>query len=170
MKRHAALVPLSQEHLNALILVACLKNGEFSNPKYPWPQDPEAQREKIKYMWDQELCWHFKAEEDFFFQAFYTELSPPMQALTTELLTEHVELKQQIDALFQLSDTALTQALKDFGEQLEQHVRKEERQYFEGLAQEIEHTRLMKSHQALERLYQQRPAYFCIFTGKKLRV
>lgn len=168
MKRHPALIPLSREHLNALILVTCLKKGEYPNPKYPWPKSPEAQREKVYQMWCNEMSWHFKAEERFFFKPFFQQLSPEMQALTRSLLEEHQVLEQCIHDFFQLSGDPLLKALKQFGEQLEVHVRKEERDYYEGLAREISDQQLMKGHQQLEAFYAQRAPNFCIFTGKPL--
>ena len=167
MKRSPYLAPLSREHLNALILASCLKNGVSSNPKYPWPTSPEEQRDKILQMWEQEMHSHFQAEELYLFNPFHSSLSPDLQALTQELLQDHKEMGEMILKLSQVSGPLLTECLQKLGQQLEGHVRKEERVYYEGLQKEIPESELAKAYTQISELYAQRGDVFSIFTGKK---
>jgi iron-sulfur cluster repair protein YtfE (RIC family) len=165
MKRSPYLSPLSREHLSALILVYCLKNGRSSNPKYPWPSSAAHQRDKVLQMWEQELCWHFQAEERYLFEPFKAQLSPTLQALTQQLLQEHKQIEASILSLNKCSGPSLAKALQTLGQQLEKHVRNEERVYFEGLQQEVSEHDLAQAHTQISQLYAQREPIFCIFTG-----
>lgn len=167
MKRSQYLSPLSREHLSALILASCLKKGKSSNPKHPWPTSPEQQRDKVLQMWDQEMHSHFQAEEICLFTPFNPLLSPAMQALTQELLQEHKEMEEIILKLRQTSGEALTEHLKNLGNQLELHVRKEERVYYEGLQKEISEPELAKAYAQISQRYAQRGPIFSVFTGEK---
>lgn len=166
MKRSESLQTLSREHLSALILASCLKNGKSSNPRYPWPGQVDAQVQKVLYMWEQELHWHFEAEELFFFKAFHADLSESMQALGLELLQDHHDIKSSIQTLAQLPENELPEKLIALGHLLEAHVRREENVYFEGLQTEIDALALQQAHRALLNYYEQRPAYQCVFTGE----
>lgn len=167
MKRSPYLAPLSREHLSALILVYCLKNGRSSNPKYPWPTSAEQQRDKVMQMWEQELCWHFQAEERYLFAPFEAQLSPVLQTLTQDLRQEHKAIEAAILELITLSGPSLAEGLKALGHQLETHVRNEERVYFEGLQKEVSEHDLSTAHAHISQLYAQREPIFCIFTGAK---
>ena len=165
MKRSQYLAPLSREHLSALILVYCLKHGRSSNPKYPWPTSAEQQRDKVLQMWEQELCWHFQAEERYLFGPFKAQLSPALQTLTQQLLQEHAEIEATILSLHQREGASLSKALQSLGHQLVKHVRNEERVYFEGLQKEISEHDLSTAYANISQLYAQREPVFCIFTG-----
>lgn len=167
MKRSPYLAPLSREHLNALILAACLKNGEYSNPKYPWPTSPEEQRDRVLQMWKEEMHSHFQAEELYLFHPFKPLLSPEMQVLTQELLQEHEEMEDIIQNLEQASGPLITEHLQKLGSLLEGHVRKEERAYYEGLQKEIPEPKLAKAYTQISDLYAQRGDVYSIFTGEK---
>lgn len=165
MKRDPALQPLSREHLSALMLVYCIKHGRSSNPRYPWPDDPREQAQRVQQSWEQELRWHFEAEERFFFGPLLAPLSAPLQALTRRLEADHRAIEAQIKALVQLSDADLPQALSSLGTLLEAHVRCEERDYFEQLQQEVAPEQLAEAGEALEAFYASREPVRCIFTG-----
>lgn len=165
MKRSPYLSPLSREHLSALILVYCLKHGRSSNPKYPWPTSAAQQRDKVLQMWEQELRWHFQAEERYLFAPFKAQLSPALQAITQQLLQEHQQIEAAILNLEKVSEAVLTEALQQLGHQLEKHVRHEERVYFEGLQHEVSEQDLAHAHTQIRQLYAQRSPVFCIFTG-----
>lgn len=165
MKRNPALQPLSREHQTALMLVYRLKHGRSSNPRYPWPTLPRAQAQKIAQLWQQELSWHFEAEERFLFEPFLPLLSAPLQAITHRLLADHQALRLQIQTLTELSEADLPQALQALGNVLEAHVHCEEREYFTGLQAEIPPQRLFEAGLQLESFYAQRQPFHCIFTG-----
>ena len=166
MKRIKALQTLSREHLSALILATCLKNGKSSNPRYPWPEQAKKQAQKVQQMWENELHWHFEAEERFFFERFQNELSESLQTVSHELVHEHREIKKMVFSLPGLNDNELSSVLSDIGKALEAHIHREEQIYFEGLQKEIATEVLETSHQELLLYYAQRPDFYCVFTDR----
>lgn len=166
MKRDFALVPLSREHLSGLMLAACLKNGVSSNPRYPWPCEASQQREKVLQMWQQELRWHFEAEERYLFEPLQPLLSEPSQQLSLQLWAEHKQIETIMAELPMLSARSLEKSLEGLGYLLEAHIRCEERLYFECLQQEILPARLQSAGEQLAAFYAQREPFQCIFTGR----
>ena len=63
MKRHAALVPLSREHHNGLVIAQRLILGRSTNPRSPWPSAAQGQVERLLRFFQEELQPHFKFEE-----------------------------------------------------------------------------------------------------------
>lgn len=163
MKRHTSLIPLSREHQSALMLVYRLKHGRSSNPKFPWPTDPEVQKEKVLYIFEHELYPHFEAEETCFFNPLLSEVSPQTATLIQQVLNEHLQMQQMINDFALTTD--LHAQLKAFGQLLEAHVHTEERQIFEALQHEVPEALLMRLGHQLEKQYTQRPPYTCVFTG-----
>jgi len=169
MQRHPELATLSREHLSALMLVYCLKHGRSSNPRYPWPTAPQQQAERVLKFWEQEMRWHFEAEERCLFAPLQPHLSPALQAMGAELAQEHVHMKSLILSLSALAEAELQQALHKLAQLLETHVRREERQYFEGLQAEVPKL-LGQAHEQLQAFYAQREPFVCIFTGQTRQV
>jgi hemerythrin-like domain-containing protein len=124
MLRNKNLVPLSHQHQHALALCVRLDRALQAGPVDPAPWQSE-----INQHFQQEISVHFAAEESQVFPVArrFAEFVP----LVEELLAEHASLrdyftKAQAGAL----DSA---ALGEFVERLARHIRKEERQLFEGL-------------------------------------
>lgn len=166
MKRDTNLAPLSREHLSALMLVYRLKHGRSSNPRYPWPKDPNEQKQRVLSMWKNELQWHFEAEERFLFAPFHTLLSSTAQQIGETLLTDHADIKALILDLDSLEKSELQVKLQYLGERLEKHVRLEEREYFELLQSEIPPEKLLEAGHKILDFYAQRPPFYCAFTGE----
>lgn len=170
MKRDPNLAPLSREHLGALMLVYRLKHGRSSNPSHPWPSDLNEQVKKIQRMWQDELRWHFAAEERFLFAPLRTSLSPETQQLGERLLRDHRDLEAQIQALSELQGTPLQQALKGLGQRLEAHVRCEENEYFPALQTQLSSKQLQQAGTQILAFYAEREPFYCIFTGELRQV
>jgi hemerythrin-like domain-containing protein len=124
MLRDQNLVPLSRQHQHALALCVrldrAIRAGEV---------DLEAWQAEIQQQFESEIEIHFAAEEKEVFPA--AARFPELQSLVEELLTEHVVLR---DYFSRAAARSLDrQSLGNFGEQLAQHIRKEERQLFEGM-------------------------------------
>lgn len=124
MLRDKNLVPLSRQHQHALALCVrldrAIQAGEI---------DLEAWQAEIQQQFESEIGIHFAAEEKELFPAAarFAEL----RSLVDELLAEHVFLR---DSFARAAARSLDQRdLGDFGERLVQHIRKEERQLFEGM-------------------------------------
>jgi hemerythrin-like domain-containing protein len=124
MLRDKNLVPLSHQHQHVLALCVrldrALQAGEV---------DLEAWQAEIQQIFEQEVGIHFAAEEKEVFPvaAQFADL----QILVKELIAEHAALRELFaraeSRSFETSDLSL------FVERLARHVRKEERQLFEGL-------------------------------------
>lgn len=142
MLRDPNLIPLSRQHQHALALCVrldrALQAGEVNT---------EAWQQEIQQIFEQEIGIHFAAEEKEVFPAAakFTELQPVVE----ELLAEHAVLRD----LFASADgRALDPAsLKTFAETLAGHIRKEERQLFEGMQKVMNADELASLGTALER-------------------
>jgi len=124
MLRDKNLIPLSHEHQHVLALCVrldrALQAGEV---------DSEAWQAEIQQLFEQEIAIHFTAEEKELFPV--AARFPQMQGLVEELRSEHSVLR---DFFSCAAARSLEMAsLQDFVEKLARHIRKEERQLFEGM-------------------------------------
>lgn len=124
MLRDKSLVPLSRQHQHALALCVrldrALQAGEL---------DLEAWQAELQQIFEGEIAIHFAAEEKEIFPAAarFSEL----HLLTRELIAEHTVLR---DFFASASARELNStALQSLTESLAAHIRKEERQLFEGM-------------------------------------
>jgi hemerythrin-like domain-containing protein len=122
MLRDKNLIPLSHQHQHVLALCVRLDRALQAGGI-----DVKAWQDEIHQIFEQEVRFHFAAEEKELFPA--AEKFSEMKPLVDELLAEHANLRSLFARASDLQET-------DFGafvESLAQHVRKEERQLFEGL-------------------------------------
>jgi hemerythrin-like domain-containing protein len=124
MLRDQNLIPLSRQHQHALALCVrldrAIQAGEI---------DPEAWQAEIQQQFESEIGIHFAAEEKELFPA--AAMFPEMQPLVEELLAEHAVLR---DLFARAAARRLDrQSLGNLAEKLVSHIRKEERQLFEGM-------------------------------------
>jgi hemerythrin-like domain-containing protein len=122
--RDQNLIPLSHQHQHALAL--CVRLDRALQAK---DVDLEAWQSEIQTIFDQEIAFHFAAEEKTIFPpaSRFSELQP----LVEELQAEHAMLRE---FFARATARGLKEAdLPTFVEELAQHIRKEERQLFEGL-------------------------------------
>ena len=124
MLRDKNLIPLSHQHQHALAMCVrldrALQAGEV---------DLEAWQAEIQQTFEQEITFHFAAEEKELFPAAVH--FQDLRALVQELRSEHTALREFFG---QAKARSLeSQSLQVFVEKLAQHIRKEERQLFEGL-------------------------------------
>jgi len=124
MLRDKSLIPLSRQHQHALALCVrldrAIRSGEI---------DLEAWQAEVEQIFQQEIAIHFAAEEKELFPLAekFPELRPVMQ----ELLGEHAILRSWFDRA--RLRTLNQNDLSAFAIALSQHIRKEERQLFEGM-------------------------------------
>ena len=124
MLRDKNLIPLSHQHQHALALCVrldrALQAGEV---------DVEAWQAEMAQIFEQEIAIHFAAEEKELFPVAgkFQDLRPVVQ----ELLAEHTNLRETF-AHAQSRRLDRT-GLAAFAIALAQHIRKEERQLFEGM-------------------------------------
>ena len=143
-KRHPSLIPLSHDHHHGLVLAFRLREGLPHSQK---PVDsPQEQAEDAVRFFRDNLVIHFRAEEEALFPAIRTYL-PHTATILDTLTAEHGEMRTQVANLAHTSsDEVLLQTkLKAFGDVLERHIRREERELFplyEANIPEAEATRI----------------------------
>jgi hemerythrin-like domain-containing protein len=124
MLRDKNLIPLSHQHQHCLALCVRLDRAIQAGGV-----DLEAWQAEIQQMFEQEIGFHFAAEEKELFPAAarFSELQP----LVMELVTGHVLLRDFFSraAARKLRVTELQVLV----EKLASHIRKEERELFEGM-------------------------------------
>jgi hemerythrin-like domain-containing protein len=124
MLRDQNLIPLSRQHQHALALCVRLNRAIQAGGV-----DLEAWQAEIQQQVESEIGIHFAAEEKELFPV--AARLPKIQPLVDDLLAEHTVLRD-----FFARATARTLDQRDLGnlaEKLAQHIRKEERQLFEGM-------------------------------------
>ena len=128
MLRDKNLIPLSRQHQHALALCVRLDRALQAGPV-----DLPAWQEEIQQHFEQEIGLHFVAEEKEVFPiaARFVELRPLVDAL----LAEHVALRDLFSRATARSLDAT--GLHTLVEKLATHIRKEERQLFEGMQQRM---------------------------------
>jgi iron-sulfur cluster repair protein YtfE (RIC family) len=126
--RDKNLVPLSHQHQHALAL--CVRIDRAS----PIPGcDVDVWQAEITQIFQAEIDLHFSAEEEIVFPAAekFAELNP----LVRQLIIEHSDLRTRFGAA--VSHQTSGEALTELARRLSAHIRKEERELFEGLQQRL---------------------------------
>lgn len=123
MLRDRNLIPLSHQHQHTLAL--CV---QIDRSLQAGTAEVEALQAQIRTMFNLEIRWHFAAEE----QALFPEAAnfAELQALVKNLLAEHTVLR----GYFSRAEARELGAdgLRELARLLSAHIRKEERELFEG--------------------------------------
>ena len=125
MKRHPSLYTLSHDHHQGLILAQQLKKGA---PQYKGM--PSTLKDKKDYtisFYNTELVKHFQDEEVILFPAVKNK-NDDLDKKITEIISEHRKMETLIRDLEKTDQ--LENVLDEFGQLLEKHIRKEERELF----------------------------------------
>ena len=128
MKRHAAFIPLSREHHEALLLATRLMQGRKALERL-WSHDLMWQAKYVVDFFDGHLAEHFRVEEELLFPEVTPYLAKEDDVVTL-LLEEHAEMREMTELLRQPTEKKLECTLARFGEILERHIRREERLLF----------------------------------------
>lgn len=126
MLRDKSLIPLSHQHQRALALCVRIDRAQPIAAA-----DMEAWQAEIGQLFEQEIQFHFTAEEQVLFPraSEFPELLP----LVKELIADHTTLR---NCFSQAQERRMSvESLSAFAQQLSAHIRKEERQLFERLQQ-----------------------------------
>jgi hemerythrin-like domain-containing protein len=129
MLRDRALVPLSQQHHNALAL--CVLTDRSLDGEVP-PEAVARVAARAVDRYDLELSNHFAIEEEFVFPVVENELGP--QPILADLVADHRQMERFVDALRIGPDENV---LKQFSSLLRTHIRKEENELFEEMQQRL---------------------------------
>ena len=125
MKRHPSLYTLSHDHHQGLILAQQLKKGA---PQYKGM--PSTLKDKKDYtisFYKTELVKHFQDEEEILFPAVKNK-NDDLDKKIAEIISEHRKMETLIRDLEKTDQ--LENVLDEFGQLLEKHIRKEERELF----------------------------------------
>jgi len=153
-RRHPSLVPLSRDHHEGLILAIRLQQREKALLRM-WSHDAEYQSRAIVDFYESDLANHFDAEEQVLFP-FIDRHVPSAVPLKNELIAEHREFAQYVEGFRHPSPDTLEARLREFGEKLELHIRKEDRKLF-PLFEEKAPAEIMKQvEQGIQRFYEER--------------
>jgi hemerythrin-like domain-containing protein len=140
--RDKNLVPLSRQHQHALALCVridrALQAGDVELD--PWLAE-------IQQIFEQEIRIHFEAEENEIFPV--AEHLAELKDLVADLRKDHAVLREFFSRAVARSLDA--DGLGKFGETMSAHIRKEERQLFEGMQQRMSAEELAKLGVGLER-------------------
>lgn len=148
MQRDRNLIPLSHQHQHALALCVRLERSLKSGAQPPG--DLAAWQVEIEQLFQNEIRYHFEAEEKVLFPAARRQGS--LRILVDELLAEHVRLRALAQrALARSLDAA---GLQQFADTLAPHIRKEERQLFEQCQALLPASELERLGGALEQYFQ----------------
>jgi hemerythrin-like domain-containing protein len=124
MLRDPALIPLSQQHHDALALSVYIERADKSGHL-----DLAYWNREVAASWKREIRWHFQAEEEVLFPA--AAGVPALAVVVEQLLAQHAALR----VFFTAAEKGTLSAadLLRFRQALTSHVRKEERELFEAM-------------------------------------
>jgi len=133
MKRHKSLFKFSREHHDGLILAQLLKENA---PQYKgMPHAPHEKRSYAVNFYKNNLIQHFREEEGHLFPLAKGR-SSRLETLTSELIYQHQNLSANFK-LIELENENFISIMDETGYLLEQHIRLEEREYFELIQEEL---------------------------------
>jgi hemerythrin-like domain-containing protein len=125
-RRHESLIPLSREHHYGLMLCLRIRRGlPLHGGDEGWARAKAALAAEF---FASDLTAHFKAEEEALFPAMRDFVGA--HGLINELLSQHRELERLGEQLRQVAGARVVEALGEFADLLEAHIRKEERELF----------------------------------------
>ncbi|HEX9110815.1 MAG TPA: hemerythrin domain-containing protein [Terriglobales bacterium] len=142
MLRDPSLIPLSRQHQHALAL--CVRIDRALQKDVV---DLDAWQLEVEQQYEQEIGFHFAAEENVLFPA--ARRFPELVSVVEELSEEHVRLRERFA---RAKERTLDRAeLGAFTKLLSGHIRKEERQLFEAMQKLVEADELRRMGAALEK-------------------
>jgi hemerythrin-like domain-containing protein len=142
MLRDKNLIPLSHQHQRALALCVRLDRAIQAGEV-----DLEAWQAEIQQLFEQEITFHFAAEEKELFPA--AARFPELEPLIRELLTGHALLRNFFSRA--AARTLHVAGLQALVEKLASHIRKEERELFEKMQKLMKPEELCTVGAALQR-------------------
>jgi hemerythrin-like domain-containing protein len=126
---------LSRQHQHALALCVRINRAPLSTGR-----ELDAWQAEIQQHFEQEIQYHFAAEEAGIFPA--AQRFPELRSLVEELVADHAQLRNYFTSA--MNRTLDREALRQFAELLSTHIRKEERQLFEKMQERLTQDELQK--------------------------
>lgn len=131
MQRHPVLIPLSQEHQRLLFVCRYLKKDAAAYEGFPL--ETNAKLAYIVKVFQEVMVPHIQKEEYLF--EMCAGRNPEIDEIMKELIQEHQQISLMYSAL--IENTDLITAMDVLARSLEEHIRKEERVFFERLQKEL---------------------------------
>ena len=135
--RHPSLIPLSQDHHHGLALALRCRKQALGQLKPMGLKGLKERAQELREFFANNLVRHFRAEEEALFPKL-RELVPESAAIVDQLVREHRQLRAAVAQLD--TDAGLGKLVFDFGDLLERHIRKEERELFPLFEQHVGET------------------------------
>jgi hemerythrin-like domain-containing protein len=133
-KRHPSLIRLSRDHHHGLTLALRCRKQALGQLNPGDAQSTKRRAQEVKDFFIQRLGPHFEAEEKVLFPLLSSN-SLEAGRIAGELLGEHEEIRKGVAGLEKETEPA--KLLFDFGDLLERHIRREERELFPLFEQTI---------------------------------
>lgn len=141
MLRDPALIPLSHQHQHALALCVRIDRALIADDT-----QMSQLRAEVALLYDQEIRFHFDAEERVLFPAALR--FEPLERLIYELRRDHGALRAEAASA---ADGSMTSdGLKTFALHLSAHIRREERELFESMQSLMSHDELARLGAAID--------------------
>lgn len=138
MKRHDALASLSRDHHHALVVAQRLKRANQSTAA--------GARDAFLDYWRADGQRHFREEEDILLPCYAGHGDPDL-LIVARVLIDHVRIRR---LAHEIADDSLSiDVLHALGEQLSDHVRREERELFPLIEQALPEAELARLVQLL---------------------
>lgn len=131
MQRHPVLIPLSQEHQRLLFVCRYLKKDAAAYEGFPL--ETNAKLAYIVKVFQEVMVPHIQKEEYLF--EICAGRNPEIDGIMKELIQEHQVISRMYSAL--TDNTDMITAMDVLARSLEEHIRKEERVFFEKLQTEL---------------------------------
>lgn len=139
IKRHESLHPLSHHHTNALHVALKLRRVGTDKAR----ESLDEVINDLDDFWNPAGQEHFREEEDVLLGTYaeYVDIStvPEVQ----EMLIEHIQIRARINQILRAEEPDLA-FIRELGEFLNDHIRKEERVIFPMIEQAIPDERLVE--------------------------
>ena len=148
MLRDKNLVPLSHQRHDALFLCVRIERAHAAGDF-----DVAVWQKEVRHKFEESICEHFQAEEKFLFPE--AARYPELERVVRELLREHDTLRGYFSRA--AAGTLDAEALLSFAEKLSEHIRKEERELFEGCQQVMPPEQLARVGAVLDEALKHRP-------------
>ena len=127
-KRHPALVEVSRDHHEGLLLALRLQQGEQALPKL-WSHETAWQVRFLATFFEEHLRNHFKVEEDEIFPIAETRIAEAVPIVNT-LREDHRFFENAVRSMSERPESVTRDELAGFGKRLEDHIRMEDRTLF----------------------------------------
>jgi iron-sulfur cluster repair protein YtfE (RIC family) len=131
MQRHPVLIPLSQEHQRLLFVCRYLKKDAAAYEGFPL--ETNAKLAYIVKVFQEVMVPHIQKEEYLF--EMCAGRNPEIDGIMKELILEHQQISRMYSALTENTD--MITAMDVLARSLEEHIRKEERVFFERVQAEL---------------------------------